>query len=77
MTLHTASMLEASGLSESSLDIEVYLKKAVGVLVSYTMAQHFNVRLHAQVTFSLLRSSTPISLLFSEEDKEICVLVID
>lgn len=44
--LHTALMMESSGL-----DIEHYINNAMMVLVPFTMAQHFNVRLHAQVSY--------------------------
>lgn len=46
--LHTALMLEAT-LSTSALEIEKFFNDAMNTLVPYTMAQHFNVRLHAQV----------------------------
>lgn len=46
--LHTALMLEESS-SVCALDIETFFNTAMSVLVPYTMAQHFNVRLHAQV----------------------------
>lgn len=46
--LHTALMLETSSTTPRT-EIENFFLEAMNVLVPFTMAQHFNVRLHAQV----------------------------
>lgn len=48
--LHTAFMLETNCQTDHLVvQIEEYFHKAINILVPFTMAQHFNVRLHAQV----------------------------